>query len=198
MTQAVLSWDQPQAPDKTEAKVVCSYHSCTTRGFDWQWMGEAAFSSQGQICSEYSLWRSSPSISHSKNYNKDMPASVFHLWAVRQSEGWSPPSGPGEAAGSRRCWRSRSGCASGRSAAPRVGSASPERRRRHVTSSQIPSSVKRLKDRWHQPAAASPGSWGLPPGRTGARRGNSSLWSGTSESEHTEIPVSSLKNTFVH
>lgn len=51
---------------------------------------------------------------------------VFYLGAVRQSEGWWPPWGRGGAAGSSWCWRSRSGCVSWRSAAPRVGSASPE------------------------------------------------------------------------
>ena len=51
---------------------------------------------------------------------------ALHLWAVHQSVGWWPPSGRGEAAGSSRCWRSRSGCVSWRSAAPRVDSASPE------------------------------------------------------------------------
>lgn len=59
-----------RAPDKTAAKVMCGYRSGTTRGFDWQWLGEAAFSSQGQICRERSPWQSSPSISHFKHYNK--------------------------------------------------------------------------------------------------------------------------------
>lgn len=48
-----------------------------------------------------------------------------HLSVCRQSKGWWPPWGQGVAAGSSWCWRSRSECASSRSAALRVGSVSP-------------------------------------------------------------------------
>lgn len=138
--------------------------------------------------------RFTPESKRSFQLTKRFPRySKLYLQSFRQSGGWWPPWGRGEASGSRRCWWSRSGCVYVRSAAPRAGSPRSTAQTCQSGEGQFGLDGSVCVRYWclyhpDRPSVSSPRTSCLPPVRRETRTGSSSLGQGKSGTEKDTEP----------